>query len=160
MAVPNGPHGSINRLVSDLGPEHYKTYQMSTPLGTHWRKATCEEVQCNMWVYGGVLTVDLSTELGQRQYHYATHDRMRSHSMQRVTQTLVKFVYGPGTICFEPVRSSHRIKMDRLPFYLVSGGDWRGNPRGTPRTIHRRPEDWVDDFATHQDKLAETAKRG
>lgn len=148
------------RHVPQLGPEFFKTYQWTAPVRTHWRPATCEEFECEDFLKGFVLTVDLSTELGQKQFHYVTHDKSRKHSMQRVTATLVKFVYGPGNDCFEPKRSTHRVPIGRPPFYLVSGGDWRGNPRGTPRFMHRRPEDWIDDFATHQDKLAEVQQRG
>lgn len=161
VQVPFGSHGaSVNRLLPALGPECYQTFEMSMPIRTHWRPATCAEFECDMWVHGGVLTVDLSTDLGQKQYHYATHDKSRSHSMQRVSETMVKFVYGPGTICFEPIRSTHRVPVGRPAFFLVSGGDWRGNPRGTPRYIHRRPEDWVDQFATHQDRLATVQQEG
>ena len=161
VQVPYGNFGAhVNRVLPRVGAEHYKTYEMARPLRTHWRKATCEEYGCDMFVHGGVLTMDLATELGQKQFHYATNDKSRSHSMQRVTATIIKFVYPPGTICFEPIRSTHRVPADRPPFYLVSGGDWRGNPRGTPRYIHRGPEDWTDDFATHQDKLSAIQQRG
>lgn len=157
VQVPFG-NARISRLAPDLGPEYYKTYTMSSPFASHWKPATCEEYECEDFLNGFVLTVDLGTELGQKQYHYVTHDRDRRHSMQRISDHLIKFVYGPGNPCFR--RGDHKVPLDRPPFYLVSGGDWRGNPRGIRRMVHRRPEDWVDDFANHQDSISEAVKRG
>jgi hypothetical protein len=102
--------------------------------------------------------VDTGTELGQKQFYYLTHDTDRKYSMQRVDQTLFKFLYGPGNPCFR--RGDHRVPIGRPPFYLVAEGDWRGNPRGTPAFRHRRVEDWVDEFANHQNSIAAAIKRG
>jgi hypothetical protein len=153
----------VSRIRPAMEPEYYKTYTMDLPLRTHWRFATCEEYECDDFVNGFVATIDTSTELGRKQYHFLTHDRTRRHSIQRVTETLFKFVYGPGNRCFRNVEGDdrrHKLPNGRPPFYLVAGGDWRGNPRGTPTMIHRRPEDWADDFANHQDKLSEVFRRG
>lgn len=162
VQVPFG-HAMINRLAPDLGPEHYKTYEMSAPLATHWRPADCATYECEGYINGFVLAVDIGTDLGKAQFEYCTKkDKTRSFTVERHDDRLVHIIYGPGNECFdsELKRSTHRVPVGRPPFYLVSGGDWRGNPRGTPRYVHRRPEDWVDDFANHQDKLAEAAKKG
>lgn len=160
VQVPYG-HTSITRYAPEAGPQHFMTYEWSAPLRSHWRKATCEEYECDDFINGFVLTVDLSTELGKKQYYFVTKvDRERSYSMQRVTQTMVKFIYGPGNPCFAPKRNTHRVPIGRPPFYIVAQGDWRGNPRGTPRYLHRRAEDWIDDSANHFNRLAEAAKRG
>ncbi len=150
----------FGRMVSEKGPENFKSYSASAPLHSHWRQATCEEFECDAFVHGSVVTADLSTDLGQRQYEYLKHDRTRRCSMQQVSQYIVKFVYGPGNDCFEPVRSTHRVPFGRPPFYLVAEGDFRGNPRGTPVRVHRCVEDWVDDWANHTDKLANLRQRG
>jgi len=150
-----------NRLAPDAGPEHFKSYAARAPLATHWRQATCEEYECDQFLHGFVLTVDLSTELGQKQWYYvAKVDRERSYSIQRLNQFIVKVIYGPGNPCFEPNRSNHRVPVGRPPFYLVADGDWRGNPRRTPMYHHRRVEDFIEDFALHQDKIAVVRKRG
>jgi hypothetical protein len=150
-----------NRLAPDAGPEHFKSYSARAPLATHWRPATCEEAECEHFLHGFVLSVDLSTDLGQKQYHYVTkEDKERSYSIQRISMDLVKVVYGPGNPCFEPYRSQHRVPIGRPPFYLVADGDFRGNPRGTPVRRHFCVEDWVDDFANHQDKVSTVMQRG
>lgn len=146
------------RIQPRLGPEYYKTYSWTAPLGSHWRQATCLEYECEDFQTGFVLSIDTSTDLGQKQYFYVTHDRDRSYTMQRVAPDLYKFVYKPGNECFK--RGEHRVPIGRPPFYLVHEGDWRGNPRGTPTLRHRRPEDWIDQFANHNQELSDAVKRG
>ncbi len=143
--------------VPIAGPEYYNSYRVSAPSRTHRRRATCEEYECAGYLYGFVTTVDLSTELGQRQYHFLTHDKKRKYHEQRVTLNLVKFIYGPGNICMN--WDSHTVPIDRPPRLIVMGGDWRGNPRGTYR-VHDRIEHWCEDFGENQIKLAEIHKRG
>lgn len=145
-------HNNIRPLG---GPQHYKSYSMRAPIRTHWRLATCAEYECEGYVHGFVTTVDLTSDLGQKQYYYLTHDKERSYSMQRVTRDLVKFVYGPGNRCF----NLHRMPVGRPPRLLVVGGDWRGNPR-RERTVHTNVDDWVDDARNHQDKIATIIQRG
>jgi len=160
MRMVQVPFGDtmVSRLEPDMGPEGFKSYSMRRPRSTHWRRATCEEVDCRAYIEGFVTTVDIGTELGQRQFHFITHDKKRSYSMQRVGPTVVKFLFKPGTICMG--YEDHKVPLDKLPFFLVHEGDWRGNPRGGSPFVHKRVIDWVDDFATHQMKLAETLRRG
>lgn len=157
VQVPFG-HAMVTRWAPAAGPEHYKTFSMDAPFASHWRRATCEEYECEDFLHGFVMTIDLTTELGRKQFHHLTKvDKDRRYHMQRVAQWTVKLIYGPGNPCFK--RGDHRVPLDRPPFYLVSEGDWRGNPRGG-RYRHRRPEDWIDQFANHQDQIATTLQRG
>jgi hypothetical protein len=155
IQVPFG-HAMVTRIAPKAGPDKYKTYGMSMPLKTHWRAATCEEVDCEAWRNGWVTTVDLSTDLGKKQYDLITHDRERRYTMQRVSLTLVKFVYGPGFPCF--ARSQHRTPLPRPARYIVAHGDWRGYLE-RPR-VHQRAEDWVEDFALHHDQIRTAIERG
>lgn len=149
-----------NRLVPEIGPEHYKSYSLAAPLETHWKNATCEEYECDEFVYGFVLTVDISTQMGERQYDYITHDRSRKYSMQKVDATVFKFVYGPGNEGFGAKHGEHKVGLGRTPLLLVEEGDFRGNPRGTPARVHVREQDWAEDFALHVDKLNTAIQRG
>lgn len=157
VSVPFG-HTRITRIAPLARPEAYKTYGMSMPLKSHWRRATCEEIGCEPYRSGWVTTVDLATDLGQKQYEFITHDTERRYSMQRVTMTIVKFVYGPGYPCF--ARSDHKVPLERPARLYVAEGDWRGNPRGIPVRVHSRAEDWIEDFSEHQDKLATAIQKG
>lgn len=145
-----------NRLTPDAGPEHFKSYSWRAPLATHWRQGTCEEYECEAYLKGFVTTVDISTDLGQKQYHFLTHDKTRSCSMQRVSQTVFKFIYPPGNKCMK--YWEHRVPIGKPPLLLVLGGDWRGNPRQLKTVVHRRPEDWIEDFSEHQDRIANVLK--
>lgn len=147
-------HGFVNPAV---GPQHYRTFKISAPIKSHWRKATCEEYECDGYVHGFVTTVDVSTDLGQRQYHYLTHDRSRRYSLQHVGESLYKFVYGPGFRCFS--MADHRVPIGRPPMLLVAEGDWRGNPRQIPTRVHSRVEDWVDHYQTQADRVRTLRQR-
>jgi hypothetical protein len=130
---------------------------MRQPFRTHWRQATCEEVDCPDFLNGFIVTIDTSTNLGQKQHNFLTHDKTRNYSMQRPSVTIFKFCYAPGNKCMRYYE--HRTLIGRQPLFLVAEGDFRGNPRNIPVRVHK-PEDWVDDFAEHQDKLATTIQRG
>lgn len=147
----------LNRIDPLMPPAFYKTYTARAPLATHWRPATCEEVECDGWKFGFVTTVDVGTELGQRQYHFLKHDKTRSYSVQNVGAGLFKFVYKPGNRCMS--WEDHKAPIGRPPVLLVVGGDWRGNPRREVRR-HVRLDNWVEDCALHQDKLATAAQKG
>lgn len=157
VQVPYG-QARISRLAPAMPPHAYKTYGMSLPLPTHWRNATCDEVDCEAYRGGWVTTVDLSTDLGQKQADYIRHDRSRQASEQRTGLSEAKFVYGPGQRCF--AADDHRVPLDRAPRFVVAGGDWRGNPRGTPVQVHRNASEWCEDFAEHQDRLATAIRKG
>ena len=149
----------LQRMPPRMRPDELVSYSSRSPLRSHFRKASCEEYECEDFMNGFVLTVDTSTEIGQLQAYYVSHDKSRKFSMQHVHTTVYKFIYPPGTPGFAGDRHDHYLPLDRPPFYLVVGGDWRGNPRNFKYT-HRRPEDWVDDFATNQDRISTILKRG
>ena len=128
------------------------------PLRTHWRPASCEEAGCVQYRHGWVSTFDLSTDLGMKQYDYCRQDKTRSWSMQRASLTLVKFVYPPGQPCFR--KTEHRVPLERPGRFYVAGGDFRGNPRGVPARAHRNANDWCEDFAEHQDRIATAIQKG
>jgi hypothetical protein len=144
----------LSRIKPALPAAAFKSYSMRYPLRTHWRKASCAEVECDQYRLGWDSVCDISTELGRRQYDYMHSDRTRSFTETRVGPTLVKFPYGPGNKPFAGPQHEHRVKIGRPPLMLVTGGDWRGNPRGTEPLVHKNAENWADDFATHQDRLA------
>lgn len=144
-----------NRIQPALPAAAMKTYALVAPLASHWRPARCEEVDCANQAAGWRTVIDEATELGQAQAYY-----VRAQSGRRFVETreagLTVFTFEPGQRCF----AAHQAPLEREPTYLVKGGDWRGNPRGTPLRQHARPQDWVEDFAEHQQQLADRLERG
>lgn len=142
------------RIPPKAGPEAYKTYEVRQPRQTHFRRGTCAEVDCRRAKTGWRSVIDVSTVKGRD-----TANWIRLHSGRRFTFTeagpLVTFVFPGGQPCF----AKHEVWLQREPLLRVAGGDWRGNPRGTPAQI-LRARDWVDNFGEHQLTLAEAAKRG
>jgi hypothetical protein len=141
-------------IVPALGPQAYKSFSMRAPIATHHRRVTCAEAECDAWRHGWVTLVDVSTSLGQQQAAFIRGDRTRRCHEQRAGDTLIRFVFGPGQEGFAGKQHTHYARIARPPLFVVAEGDWRGNPRGIPVRVVERPEDWVDEFATHQDRLA------
>lgn len=139
--------------IQPLGPaQAYKTYQVLAPLSTHFRSASCAEVDCPAHLNGWSTTVDMTTELGQQQADYIRRHSGR-HFTGDIVGNLVTFTFAAGQECFR----EHHLPLDRPAIFLVKDGDWRmsQNPRQ-----HTNADDWVDDFANHQDALKTRLERG
>jgi hypothetical protein len=148
----------VNRFERGLlPPTAYTTYTIAVPLATHWRAATCSEVDCPQWLNGWQSLVDEATELGQQQAYYIRHDRTRRHTETRTPEGLTAFTFEPGQQCY--AASSHRIQNGRPERYIQRSGDHRGNPDGRV-TEHTGAAPWVDSFGENQERLADAAGRG
>lgn len=146
----------VTRIDPQLPAGAYKTYTVAAPLTTHFRPATCEEVECPYAVHGWATVVDESTELGQRQADYIRRSSGRRFTAERTPEGLTRFVFAPNQECF----TDHQTRVEREGVFLVRGGDHRGDPSGLRPYQHVRPEDWVEDFAEHQQGLADRIERG
>lgn len=130
-----------------------KTYAVVTP-SDNLRKATCAEVECDAYTKGWqILKENLSAEL-----LYTIKQSGRSYTEMSIRDGETWLVFAPGQPCFRA--ATHRIRLDKPELYVVQGGDWRGNPLNVETRVHSGPDPWVDDFATHQQKLANRAERG
>src|SRR6266540_2045312 len=138
----------VFRLEPQLPAGAMKTYQVIAPKATHFRNATCAEIYCSNYLNGWKTEIDESSELGQKQAYYIRNSSGRHYKEDRsVAAGLTIFVFEAGQQCF----SQHQVRLDKPEIYLVKGGDWRGNPAGIETKKHSSPDDWVDDFANHQD---------
>ena len=158
MRMVPKPYGRVQVMMptGDLPPHMYKRYAASAPMRTHWRQATCAEVECDGYLNGFVTFVDVSLELGRKQHYFLTHDRERTYTINQTGQYTFEFIYPPGNPCFQ--RGSHRTGIGRPPFLLVHNGDWRASSREPYR--HTRVEDFVDDMNNNSDWLLTLARRG
>lgn len=144
----------VFRIEPQMGPEAYKTYAIVSPISTHMRRATCEEVGCEHYLNGWRVRVE---NLTPQMLHDARNSG-RKYTEQQIAEGETWLVYPPGQACFKA--AEHRAPIGRPPLYLVRDGDHRGNPRGTKARLHQRPGDWVEDFAEHQQALADEIKKG
>jgi hypothetical protein len=137
-------------------PAHaYKTYAVVSPLRSHFRPATCEEVSCPHYLNGWRTRVE---GLPADMLH-AARTSGRKYQEQQVTANETWLVFDAGQPCFRA--SDHRIRVsDRPPLYVVRDGDHRGNPRGTKDRVHHNPGNWLDDFATHQQAISNAIEKG
>jgi hypothetical protein len=152
-------NGAVNlnasRIKPNMEPKDYRTFSMKMPRQTHRRRATCEEAGCEAYRHGWVTTVDVGSELGQRQYHYITHDKTRRYTTQHVGEGLYKFIYGPGQQCFG---KEHTIPLERPALFVVRDGDWRKYI--SPPRQHTKAEFWVEEMQQNFDWWRSITQRG
>ncbi|GHH30265.1 hypothetical protein Srubr_02810 [Streptomyces rubradiris] len=137
-----------------MPPEAYRTFAIVSPVETHMRRATCEEVGCEHYLNGWRVRVENLTP----QMLHAARTSGRKYVEHRIAEGETWLVYEAGQPCFKA--TEHRAPIGRPPLYLVRDGDYRGNPRGTKARLYQRPDQWVDDFATHQQNLADEIRKG
>ncbi|MEU0207344.1 hypothetical protein [Streptomyces canus] len=154
---------SLSRITPLMGPAAYKTYAVVSPLSTHWRPATCAEVDCPHFLNGWRTRIEnLTPELlhTARTARFLVNGRNvpYRYTVARVAEGESYLVFEAGQPCF--AAGSHSKQVGREPLYIVRDGDWRGNPRRTRARQHLNPATWVEDFSEHQQKLADEIKKG
>lgn len=150
-----GPAGE-QRMPPNMAAHEYQTYEIASPRATHHRSASCAEVDCPNRIHGWKTVLDVSKADHARVANWIRLQSGRFYTIEQPkNSTIVTFIFPSGQNCFIP----HTVPLQRPELFLVKGGDWRGNPMKLP-VVQHRPEDWVDDFANHQDKLATLIQRG
>lgn len=147
--------GDGMRIAPSAPVNAYKTFQIIAPLSTHFREASCEEVNCGSFLNGFRSVIDESTELGQQQAHYIRKLSRRKFTEEKQASGLTVFTFESGQNCF----TKHQTRLERPEHFVVRDGDWRGNPTGK-RYVHTNSELWVEDFADHQENIKRVIERG
>lgn len=143
----------MSRIQPQGRVQDYKTYQIVSPVSTHWRPATCAEVDCPEYMKGWKIRIE---GLPPAMVH-AARTSGRSYKELDVTENEHWLIFDSGQPCFRA--SQHRMLLDKQEIFVVRDGDFRGNPTGNVRT-HTRPEHWVEDFSEHQDRVVQQIQRG
>lgn len=146
----------VTRIDPRLPASAMQTFQVTAPISTHTRQATCEEAECAQYARGWRMTIDLNTDLGQKQAYYIKYHSGRSFKKISADAGMVELEFKGGQPCFR----EHRIPLDRPEIYRVKGGDHRGNPLRTPVRTHKRPEYWLEEFQENQDRLKTQIEKG
>ena len=143
----------LNRPIEPAGPvQAYQTYAIDAPRSTHWRAATCEEVDCPHYLNGWKTILPAGSDLVD-----VIKQSGRRFTVEVDTDAgLMAFIFEAGQPCFQASR--HMVRLDREEVFLTRHGDWRGDLGG--RHVYDRPDQWTDDFATHQDRIAAARQRG
>lgn len=145
---------NLSRPAPLMAPQAYKTYAVVSPIPTHWRPATCAEVDCPHYLNGWRTRIENLTP----DLLHAAKTSGRRYTVQQIAAGESYLVFAAGQLCF--ASSRHSKKLDRPPLYVVRDGDWRGNPRRTRDRVHLNPANWVEDFAEHQQVLADEIEKG
>lgn len=118
-------------------------YRIVAPLSTHFRPSTCAEAGCEAYAHGWTTIVQVATEVGRRQAAYIRHGSGRRFVEVATGPGVVEFRFEPGQRCF----ATHQLRLAREPDYLID----------RQQVGHGQ---WVDDFATNQQRLKELIDRG
>jgi hypothetical protein len=157
MQVPFGHQGAmVSRSQPLHAPTAYKTYGMSMPLSSHWRKATCAEIWCEHWRHGWVTIVDLSDSDGRERAQFIMADSERKHTVARTGLNTFEFTFPAGQRCY--LSGRHMLPLDKQPLLYVRPGDFRAKTGET--RWHSRTEDWVEDSQQSLDRIRTRAERG
>jgi hypothetical protein len=140
--------------ITPVGPpQAYKTYQVAVPLQTHWRAATCAEVECENYINGWRIRVE---SLALEDLHLAKTSGRR-YQVAEVAAGETWLVFEAGQPCF--ASATHKARLERPELFVVRGGDWRGNPTGRKPDL-LQPAAWLDDFGENQEAIVEEIERG
>lgn len=156
MNIPATFRPQANRITPALSADMMQTYEILAPKETHWRRASCSEVDCQQAERGWKMILDLTTDLGQRQARYIKHQSGRQYEIADQRDGLVTLIFRGGQECFQ----EHKIRTDRPEVYRVRPGDHRGNPRGQKARVHTKPEHWIEDFQENTARLTQLKERG
>lgn len=135
-----------------LDPRGYKTYSIHAPISTHFRKATCAEVDCPDYLNGWRVRLEILNP-EQRVWVRQTGRRFTEHAIRQGETWLI---FEAGQPCFRA--TEHRARVEREELYVIRDGDTRGNPTG--RVDRVTGQQWNDDFGEHQQRLADLQQKG
>lgn len=143
----------MNRIQPQGRVQDYRTYQIVSPLSTHWEPATCKDVDCPEYVNGWRVRIE---GLPPEMVH-AARTSGRKFTELEVAHNEHWLVFEAGQPCFQA--PLHRRLLDKQEVFIARDGDFRGNPTGNVRR-HTRPEFWVEDMAENLDSLRALHQRG
>ncbi len=125
-------------------------YKILNPALTHFRPATCEEVDCVAYLNGWKTTVDESADLGAAQADYIRRRSGRRYTEDRTPTGLTEFTFPAGQACFRA--GEHKTNIGRAPLFVVDSGDRRYR--------HTSADSWADDLRTHVGGIVDEINKG
>jgi hypothetical protein len=101
--------------MSLLTPNAYhNAYEAHWPKSTHWRRATCREVNCGDYLNGWVTSLD--PRIYKEQAFFIEHDRERTYKKVIGEDGKHHYYFEAGQRCFESeIKKDHIKKLERGP---------------------------------------------
>lgn len=127
-----------------LDPRKVKSYRMVRPKDTHFKEATCNDVDCPHYNFGWFTTVPI----GSPQEHYIRNQSGRQFTASSEDGLNVTFVFPAGQKCFQ----QHRVPLERPAISLIMNTQGQYNKVEFPR--------FVDDFNEQSYKINKARKEG
>lgn len=139
------------------GPvQAYQTYRIDAPRATHTRAATCAEIDCPHYLNGWATSVLPGSQ--DEAVIKASGRRWDDRLSEKTADGFMRYVFPSGQSCFRA--SAHRVSLERDPIFSVVAGDHRVTGQPPLLRRHASAEDWRDDFAEHQQGIADAVQRG
>lgn len=156
-----------------------QTFAIVKPRATHYRPATCAEVECaahlNGWTTLLLAGSDDLDFVRTQVCGGAVDGRRRHFTEEPAPDGMVRLTFPAGQPCF--AAAEHVVDVERDPVFLVRPGDGRSNPisptgarYASPELdvalarrggrIHTRPEHWVEHSAETLDRVRSVRERG
>ena len=139
-------------FASRFPAQAYQTFQIYSPIETHFRKATCEEIGCNEYLNGWALQIE---QLSEEDYYLATHAGKR-YRKANFGPGINFLMFESGQPCFDA--ASHKIKIERPEYFFNGRGDRRMFTRHGAQQM--RANDWMDKLMTDVDRLLTEKAKG
>lgn len=147
-------------MTVDVPAGAFQTFGVSAPIETHYRPATCAEVECEARANGWTtLMAAGSDELAflTGAVCAGTVDGHRRHyTAEPAGDGFVRLTFPAGQPCFKA--SVHRVPLERPAIFTVRSGDI-ARAAGAAR-VHTRPEHWVEEFTETLDGVRTIRERG
>lgn len=145
---------TASRPTPKLPTNLYKTYRIMQPITTHYRLASCAEIDCPAYTKGWIYK---KSELIANDLYYTVTHAGKRYREEEYEDGAIYLAFEPGQSCFQA--PTHRKTLERPAFYYAGRGDFRSF--STRRALQfPQPEDWRDSFAEHLDALHTAIERG
>jgi len=135
-------------------PRLYKIFSVQQPGETHFRTATCAEVECDAFRFGWVTKVPDGAVADQ--VRAIARQTGRFCTENRVADNQIEFHFPAGQEGFKGSSvHDHKVSLERPAFFRRRQIDG-----GSVNSIRLSAEDWRDDFGENQNRLADEQQRG
>ncbi|MCH9011289.1 MAG: hypothetical protein IIC21_11740 [Chloroflexi bacterium] len=118
-------------------------HRLLTPWDTHKRPATCQEIDCNEYLNGWTVVVDVTTEIGKSRQYTIEHEAGRRYTKSSLEEGKVVYDFEPGQACF--LQSRHTILIGRSPDHrILKAGVSNSSAHPKGRLVGHT--EWMDDY--------------